>query len=353
MIERLMKILDNLIKGKIIIDDSDRGRIAYEVERLLTQSTHSESDVTSMNLIIQISNILYNNTDMSVLLMEDGVYDMFLECYKKYNADYQIGARPIEFAPTGEPVQNKKDKFPVVFMDNEYVDESLYIEDPYAFGLPSFDMRMYGKTVDTSAPNNISKRNVNVPHQYPKLVGTLDKCKFVLNTQAKERGVYDDANVQIFERDFLGAHLRRGLFGPNDIITLVLELKYDGLSIEADVTDIVEGARSRGDTNNDIAADLTPILQGYKFLYASKIPKEEKFGMKFEAIVTYSNLEALSKLRGKPYVNARNAIIGLFGASDAAQYRDFITLVPLATSLNMDALTEIEFMNKYFIAVFI
>ena len=115
--------------------------------------------------------------------------------------------------------------------------------------------------------NTISKRLRTSAHKYPSLVGTLDKVKFTLDSEAMAKGVYDSPNVAIFERDFLAKHVREGIVNPHDI-TLVLELKYDGVSVEADVTDHILSARSRGDANNDIAADLTPILGGYKFPFS-------------------------------------------------------------------------------------
>ena len=93
---------------------------------------------------------------------------------------------------------------------------------------------------------------------------------------------------------------------------------------------------------------MTPILGGYKFRHASGALESATFGMKFEAIINIHNLHRLGVLRDKEYKNCRNAIIGLFGASDASLYRDFITLVPLATSLHLDRITEIEFMNRYY-----
>ena len=65
-------------------------------------------------------------------------------------------------------------------------------------------------------------------------------------------------------------------------------------------------------------------------------------------MITKYDLQKLGKLRQKSYKNCRNAIIGLFGASDAYKFVDYITLIPLATSLEMDRITELKFLNKYY-----
>ena len=46
---------------------------------------------------------------------------------------------------------------------------------------------------------------------------------------------------------------------------MVMELKYDGVSVEADVSDRIISTRTRGDTNNNKAVDLSSLLEGYKF----------------------------------------------------------------------------------------
>ena len=345
--EYLQKVLNKLLNADI--SDINSEFIVYcsnEAMRLLNKEPLDEYDIACMNIIIQISQILYNNTDRSLLPLDDGVYDLLLEKDKRYNSSVQVGAMPIKFSADGEIIQNSDIINPLVMMDDPegYFDKELYYED---IGYPSgIYPELLDQPIDRTQPPMGVKKNLSVPHSYPNLVGTLDKCKFTLNKEARDRGVFEDKDVKIFERDFLGKHLAMGLFGPDDEIELCLELKYDGVSVEADVTDHIISARSRGDTNADIAADLTPIFGGYKFPFCPEI--KEQFGMKFEAIMTHINLDKMSRLRGRPYKNARNGVIGLLGALDANNYRDLITLVPLATSLDLDRKTEIEFMNSYY-----
>jgi len=85
---------------------------------------------------------------------------------------------------------------PVSFIDQEKVNDFLFYEDigtyrPYKWRIPVHF---------TGEPT--TRRTLDTAHNYPELVGTLDKCKFVLNNDAKERGVFNDDNVAIFERDF-------------------------------------------------------------------------------------------------------------------------------------------------------
>lgn len=350
MYETLNKILQSLMSGSLQdLNQENIIAVSNEAVRILNKQNLDEYDIMNASIIISISQIVYNNTDRTILFLDDGIYDLILELYKNYNSNFQVGAPVIKFSQDGEAVLEQKELInPLITIDNpeQFRRDSLFYND-LSRTVP-LDKRLFVE-IDRNSGVVISKKNVNVPHMYPKLVGSLDKCKFTLNKEAMERDVFDDDNVKIFERDFLAKHLQMGLIDMNTPFELIAELKYDGISVEADVTDRILSARSRGDANNDIAADLSPILAGYKFPFAAPVPENEAFGMKFEAIITHMNLDRLASLRDKSYKNSRNGIIGLFGSSDAYDYRDLITLVPLATSIeDIDRVAEIEFLNKYY-----
>lgn len=350
--ETLNTIIKQLLSGDLSCLNADNIIIvSNEAQRLLAipNEVLNEDDKVRIDMIISISQIVYNNTDRDILFLDDGVYDLLLEKNKTFNSNFQVGAPVISFDQNGEFVGKQDLINPMVFIDNpnKFVENSIYFQDLTA--MPPIDPVFYTGISNRNSGRIISKRNVNVPHMYPKLVGSLDKCKFTLDKEAEAAGVYDEPNVKIFERDFLRKHLQMGLIDMTTPFELVAELKYDGVSVEADVTHEILSARSRGDANADIAADMSEILKGYRFPYAPEMKPEEAFGMKFEAIMTYQNLDKMAYLRGKSYKNSRNGIIGLLGSSDAYDYRDLITLIPLATSIeDIDRVTEIEFLNKYY-----
>lgn len=314
----------------------------------LGKSVNDINDIINMEKIIIISNILYNNTDRAILPLEDGVYDLLLERYRKYSPSYQVGAEVVKFNQNDfEQYQEKPILInPILIVDEKKYEESLFIDDISRTPKPN---KLDGLMTPFIEDQQLSKSFTDTKHVYPKLVGTLDKCKFVLNSQAMEKGVFEDDNVRVFERDFLQKHLAMGLLNMEKEFYVVAELKYDGLSVEAEVSDRVHSARSRGDMDTNEATDLTPILKNYLFRHAmGEVPMDNIFGMKFEAILTYENLQKISQIRGKEYKNPRNAIVGLFGSNDANLFRDYVTLIPLATSMDVDRLTEIEFLNKYY-----
>lgn len=362
-IEVTINLLTDLYNGNLnsVYDISNITYLSDLCNYILNKYKLDSNEVQLLSNIIDIANITYNNTDRDILPIEDGVYDLLLEKYKEYNQNYQIGAKPIDFNPSSTGSEIKELEIgtfqPIKFFTEEEqkkVDEMIFPE--ILFREKKFDASdlMYQPITFVDEDNYITKRLRNTSHEHPELVGTLDKCKFVLNKEAIDRGVFNDSNVKILERDFFQPIIESGIMNMNDIYTMILELKYDGISLEADIDDgRITSARTRGDTNESIASDLTPIFGDYIFpnAYCKGI---EPFGMKFEAIITKPDIEELNRLKGVKYVNARTAMIGIQGSSDARRYRELITLIPLATTLKdehgnpIDRLVEIEFMNRYF-----
>ena len=314
IMQLLNNILQSLMAGNLnVLNPVTIVPVSNEAMRIIKKPMLDNYDIMSAKTIISISQIVYNNTDSSILFLDDGVYDMLLEKYKQYDRNFQVGAPVVSFENRGETILDQNCIHVIKHLENpeEFKQNSLFYNDLSRSPIPS---SAYLRELDNrNSGKIIPKKNVKVPHMYPKLVGSLDKCKFTLNKEAMDKGVFYDENVAVFERDFLGRHLQMGLIDMNTPFELVAELKYDGVSVEADVTNKILSARSRGDANNDVAADLTPILGDHKFHFAPEIPVEDAFGIKFEAIMTYINLSRLSSLKGKTYKNSRNGIIGLLG----------------------------------------
>lgn len=351
-IETLSSILKALKNKDLSVLNIENATFINDVTMvLLDKEEHDQKDIIKIGIIVCISNILYNNTAIEVLPLEDGIYDLLLTLYKKYNPFYQVGAEPVEFSSDFDKCcsfDNNEEAKPLV-SPIKYItkEDMLYVDDISKVPEPNrLDFAVRPIIYDAVG----SKKYKNTAHIYPKLVGTLDKCKFVLNAQAAERGVLDNDNIEIFERDFIQKHIASGILDPDRKFYMTAELKYDGISVEAQVSDRILSARSRGDTNNNVATDMTNIFYNKIFHRAvGKVSPDNVFGMKFEAIITYENMRKLNELYGKNYKNPRNAVIGLTSSLDAANYADFITLIPLATSIEeIDRLTEIQFLNKYY-----
>ena len=354
----IQNVLNGLRNGNMSIAYEYKGYINDIAMCLYNKSQLTKDDIDDLKGIITICNITYNDTDKELLPVEDGFYDLLLEKYKAYDPNFQVGAEVINFkASTGQNKAYPEQQMiqAIIFMDPIDDKECFFLDDlvfPYNKFVDGRDFENKSLPVNAEL---ISKRYHDTQHNHPELVGTLDKCKFVLDKDAIERGVFDDSNVKTVERDFFQEHLKRGIIQPNQKFDIVLELKYDGISVEADCTNEVISARSRGDTGIGRASDLTPILKGYRFPHREKNSK--MIGVKFEAIITQYDLPYFNAAKGYEYKNCRSAIVGLFASGDAWKYRDFITLVPLAVEQEVyhnechsDRMEEIKFLNDNFVS---
>lgn len=364
MIEFLTSIFDELCRGNISILTAESSKTISDLAVVLYGKCKNNIELSPdecemLKTLIMICNLLYNRTDMIVLPVEDGIYDILNEKYKSIDPNFQVGSAVVTYKSQAEQKMLEEGKVVVQpFMFLKHDEKRDDIRQEFADELMSFDKHkfiyqdVFYDQVKYNYDMNISKRTHNTEHNHPDLVGTLDKAKFILDADAIEKDVYDDPNVKILERDFFGEHIAKGIIRPDQEIELILELKYDGISVEADCSDIVLSARTRGDTGQGLASDITPMLYGYKFTRNEAL-KDRVVGVKFEAIMTNTNLSKFNMAKKTTYANCRTAIIGLFGSSDANKYRDYITLIPLAVDRKdvpeiTDRHEEVELLNRVY-----
>ena len=344
----LVNCLTSLTNGYLLSDD-DRSKIQDYCKYVLDvdpKSVNDENTQIRLINIIKIANIYYNNDFNGLLLIDDDIYDRIVVLLRQTSIPIPIGAPRIELK---ESIPNSNNTLLESKQGSlKQVVRFSNVGEYFNTLTSNATKSLYDDYVINPDDNDCSYRKLrNTGHKYD-LCGTLDKCKFVTNLDAKSAGVFEDTSVMVFERDFLNPHIKKGIVNPNDI-TIIASLKYDGISVEATVQgDTIISACSRGDMANNEASDLTPILGGMKFKRAEGISKQDEFGIKFEFIVNSLNMNRLLKQYKVNYVNHRNAIIGLFGRLDARAFRDYMTPVPLESSLDTDRITEIQFLNKYY-----
>ena len=352
---------DQLIVGNASVITSDNiNQLNQQALEIYNKSELNETEIENLKYLIMSCNILYNRTDMEILPIEDGFYDLLLEKYKIYDPNFQVGSAVVQFRNFIETDITNPKKIavsPIIFetpIKRDEIHQEMF-DNIMRKGKPILNRYDFNISPIEFVGDNITKRTHNTEHNHPSLVGTLDKAKFVFIKDAMNAGVLKDPNVKILERDFFYDHIEKGIYDPNRVINVVAELKYDGISVEADCGFEIVSARTRGDTGIGVAADITPILGGYTFKQAKCMIGEKPIGVKFEAIMTKTNLDRFNKLRERNYKNCRSAIVGLFGSSDAYLYRDLITLVPLALDRDdipsiTNRMEEIEFLNRVFIS---
>lgn len=303
--------------------------------------------------VVSLCNLIYNNLPNIEPLIPDELYDRLIVYAKNNNINVPVGAPPlnninniieIDDDKTEQYIRNSKGLIEIVKVVPDLEDRQFFSNLSSNITLPNSEdfIRNHDKTL-------VQRKQRAVGHNY-NMCGTLDKCKFVLNFDAQAAGQLQDNSVSVFERDFLYKIINDYRLDPNNL-ELILTLKYDGISIENTIQkDEIIYSLTRGDLDNNEASDMTPIFGGMKFSRATNQPvPETPFGIKFEYIMTEQDKKAIESIFGKTYVNLRNAVIGVTGGLDARLYRDYLTPVPLESSLQfMDREHEIQWLNYYY-----
>ncbi len=196
-------IFDRIMLGDSSVITSENIRVMNETAMSLYNIDQLDSNqVELLKKILMVCNVLYNRTDMTVLPIEDGVYDLLLEKYKTYDEHFQVGSAVIEFRSF---IENDKEnprqiaRPAVVFMKpNERDETHQFIYDKLMrTGEVILNRDDFRANPPLLKMDRIQKRYHDTIHNHPDLVGTLDKAKFVLNQDAIDAGVFNDPNVKI------------------------------------------------------------------------------------------------------------------------------------------------------------
>jgi DNA ligase (NAD+) len=167
------------------------------------------------------------------------------------------------------------------------------------FGLPL-------KTAPKVKAGARTDRHAGVPHDWPLMSGWLAKASGLDETHDWLGRAADDR------------HTGNLLGSP----------KWDGMSIVVTYsgTGHVQRALTRGD--DGLGVDVTRLLAGECHFpgHDFEVPR---FGVKYEVVMRWSDLERMNEELGTEYKNPRNTVAGIVGADDSAARRPFITLVPL------------------------
>ena len=193
----------------------------------------------------------------------------------------------------------------------------------------------FGYEIKTGARNTSSRtdRQANVPHDWPILSGWLDKADGI------------DTMFEWYNKRVLQLQ-----HSPLEVeLFIISSPKWDGLSIVITYAEdgSIERALTRGE--NGMGVDVTHIFanDGIHFPNADF---NFRFGVKYEAVMRWSDVEEMSTEFGKVYKNPRNSVAGIFSADDGIKRRQYITLVPLDMEWDgcPDRIDRIETMRSLF-----
>ena len=180
------------------------------------------------------------------------------------------------------------------------------------------------------------KKMVNVEHEYPELVGTLDK---ITNKEELKEWLikkFSDAGI-----------------GSKEEIELCVSNKEDGNSIcgTFNLDGTAESFLTRGKEGQ--GADMTELFNHIKL----KLPVKNnanKFGVKFEAVMLDEDFEKYNeeyqKINNKSLSNNRSAVAGILGSDEGYKFIKYVSLVPLTVKVlnkEVDKSTQIKIFESF------
>lgn len=350
-------ILSKLIQTRDynVITQEDKDYINNLISSCIINQFVSQSVYQEVYDALMVCNIIYTNTNNTYPIINDDSYDSIITIMRRCNMKIPVGADLMNLSNISNIINQSNS---IENPNLVYVDGKLEIVKQ----VPEYNQMIFLKDLTTNItpyykedflinPDTTKvERKLKTAQSKYHLCGSLDKCKYVIMNHAQQYGKLDDPSVSIFERDFLHKHIQEGIIDPNNISGIV-SLKYDGVSVENEISGYtIINSYTRGDINSNNVSDLTSIFGGTEFIRAktANLNLGYPFAVKFEYIITHDNMVRLSNDFGKTYVNNRQAVSGILSGLDARLYKDYLTPIPIETSLNMDRIHEIEFMNQYF-----
>lgn len=270
---------DNLDKAQRAMDDGNSGRLKFIVKEAITEKAFN----STLRKFVDRKKSLINNDIISrvdiLLQIADYFYTKEHEMYPVADDDlYQSAVAKIQSIQGGD-------------VTHGFV-----------------------------SPNRMER---TAKHVFKTLGGTIDKI-FGVN----ESDNPDDSGKKSFEW-FVKRPFKDGLRKKGDEISVLVSYKIDGMPIEAEI-DTASGrilsAITRGD--EDAGVDVSELYKDKVFDLSDKF-SDKTIGVKFEQVLTFKNLKALSKRKNKKYKNVRNGLGGILRDKEGKEYSDLITLIPL------------------------
>ena len=187
-------------------------------------------------------------------------------------------------------------------------------------------VKKLGKVRNLTTLTAPSKRLVNQEHEYPELMGTLDKCQNMkdveewLNKKKREVPIWTTTN--------------------NIPVNIVCSFKEDGnsLVISYDGKKVLS-ALTRGKDGKGASIPLFDHIPG---------PFQGRYAIKYEVTMTDENFQKYQEESGNTYANPRSATNSIMHGSENAKYKEYLSLVPIRVSIKNQDLSrkqELEFVD--------
>lgn len=175
-----------------------------------------------------------------------------------------------------------------------------------------------------------------VPHRYVTLRGTLAKVYALTNEDVMANKSRRSLDQWIAEQERKIYELTGDQIDLNDEEIYVFP-KWDGVSVifEFDKDNKLERALTRGDTDRNLAQEITKIFKPVESEIAEEIPTGIKipYGLKTEVMMKEKDLKDYNKKYGTDYRTTRSVISSIVNSDEVDDRIHLLDIVRLRTSI--------------------
>ena len=197
--------------------------------------------------------------------------------------------------------------------------------------------------IDSGIPRLVSDNQINdmkkQEHSYQQLRGSLNKIHYLTKEEKAtnpSRKYLDDwvKSSEARYQKVIGKSIN-----VNDEL-IMCQCKFDGASA---VLEIDNNGKcvwlTRGDTNNNLATDVTHVLRQFNDLYMD----QPDHGIKFEIMCTEEDKDKINELyRDRSYRNSRQVVTATLNSKDVDFKANYLYPVPLRIMAQTDEVEQIH-----------
>ena len=166
--------------------------------------------------------------------------------------------------------------------------------------------------------------NDKVAHTYTTLRGTLDKVYYLKPDEVRTNKSRKYLDEWIKSAELLYESKTGEKIDLNKV-KIMLQCKFDGVSAILETNDKPLWI-TRGDTQNNLASNVSHIMSPFNDLYAN----EKGAGIKFEVMMPEESKDLINELiRDKKYHNSRQIVTATLNSNEADFKVDYLYPVPL------------------------
>ena len=185
------------------------------------------------------------------------------------------------------------------------------------------ELLVYAGVPRLTGSKEIGGKKLN--HRFTTLRGTLDKVYYLFPDEIRKNPSRKYLDEWIKKSENLYKK-NTGEFIDLNKCKVLLQCKFDGCSSILEIDNGNSTWLTRGDTENNLACDVTHIMKVFNDVFS----EDNNCGIKCEVCMSEENLKKINELyRDQQYKNSRQAVVSTLNSKDIDYKVDYIYPIPL------------------------